>query len=660
MLRIENLSKSFGDQTIANNITMNVPGGAKVALVGPNGAGKTTLLNIICGLDEADSGSVILPKGSIIGYLPQEPNQAPLASVLEECLSGDERLYPLKSRIAEVVEQLGDSHDSPLLKEYENLETEYRTKGGYGFEAEAQSILAGLGFTNNQMAQSPLALSGGWRMRLELARIFLKKPDVLVLDEPTNHLDLPSLVFVEAWLKRYPGTLLFVSHDRSLLNRLAKKTLHLETGQMALYHRGFDDFLEQRAAREATEAQAKAKLASRIEEHEKFVTRFGAKATKAKQAQSRVKMIEKLRALEEQIPEKAQGPQMHLKLPDVVQSGKDVLRSDGLSIGYTKDRILCSGLDFLVERGSRVAIIGANGIGKSTLLKTLANELPPIKGNFTKGHKVDLGYFAQDQATVLDLDATLIDNVMAAAQGVGQSEARKILGSFLFSGDSVFKESAVLSGGEKNRLGMACLLVKSCNFLLLDEPTNHLDMASVEVLIDALLDYKGTTMFVSHNREFIDALATHVLVMLPDGRARIFIGGLDDYRRLSAQTDFPDVLSAEPTVTEVPSEAKASAPVQQSTHHLSKEEVKEVRQKKRKFENKLTKLEKEQDQLTLTISQKEDEMGRTAPSDFTKLNNLAEEVEAARSRLAINEEEWLEASEAVEECNAQLAAMGRL
>lgn len=660
MLRLCDLSKSYGDRTLLDSISLNVPQGEKVALVGQNGCGKSTLLGIICGELAPDGGEVAFPKGFRLGYLPQEPNPTPLPTVLAEAEAGAEQLAALKVQLTETLEALANEHSAALLRRHEEAESAFRLAGGYGLTAKASGILAGLGFAPEQWQQDPRALSGGWRMRLELAKIFLKEPDLLILDEPTNHLDLPSLVWVESWLQQFTGTVLFVSHDRGLLNRLAVCTLHLHHGDLRLYRGNFDRFLEQKAEHESQVASQKANLERRREEHERFVARFGAKASKARQAQSRVKMIARLRSLEDELA----GPQvdqvMALRLPEPPACSRQVLTLTDLAIGYQADRPLANGINFNLEKGQKVAVIGANGIGKSTLIKTIAGELPPINGAVTGGHGVRAGYFAQDQGAKLDLNATVLANVLAAAATVTEKSARQLLGGLLFREDEVFKQAQVLSGGEKNRLGLACLLAQNANLLLLDEPTNHLDMASVEVLIDALDGYPGTLLFVSHDRAFIDALATHVLVMLADGRHELFLGNLDDYQTLAPQRGFPNVLSQAPVLEGAAPNAGSHSGAGASEGRQQNQDAKELKRSRQRIQKQIAATEAEQAEAHTTLTQLEAAAVALDPSDFAAAQELLQRSDDARQTLAAAEDRWLELQEQLEQVEAALNAMGRL
>lgn len=531
MIKIENLSKSFGKKRIVSNASFHFPEHERLALVGPNGIGKSTLLNILCGLESQDSGQVIIPNKTVLGYLPQEPNPNPKDTVLLEALSGAVKLYQMQLQIDAYLKQLEENYDEDVLRKFENLEAQFRHSDGYALESRAKGILVGLGFKHDDFEKDPRLLSGGWRMRLEFTKIFLNDPDFLILDEPTNHLDLPSLIWVEDYLKSFHGTLLFVSHDKSLLNRLSTMILNIENGKLVSYRGNFDSFLDQREQKLEIQEATKERFLKRKQEISRFIERFGAKASKATQAQSRVKMLVRMEEeFSNQFEPEEIFKRINLALPMHNKSGKDVLTTHNLSIGYTKP--LFQKLNLKLIRGQKVAVVGANGIGKSTLLKTISNYIPPLQGSVELGYQVNLAYFAQDQLDIFDPKETILMNLMNQNLHLSEHAARRALGSFLFSGDDVYKPFGVLSGGEKSRVGLCSLLQQGANFLLLDEPTNHLDLTSIEVLSNGLSLFEGTILFVSHDRNFINGLCTHVFAMHEDGSHFLIHGNVDEYQQI--------------------------------------------------------------------------------------------------------------------------------
>ncbi len=630
MLRIEKLSKRFADKTILNEQSYQFPIGKKIAVVGDNGAGKTTLLNILCGLDTSDGGEVLKPGDCLMAYLPQEPNPNPKATIIEECETANEKIRRLQEKMNKALADLEHHSDDKTLAAFENAETQFRLHGGYELRSKAEKILLGLGFDKAQMTDSPKSLSGGWRMRVELAKLFLVDPHVLILDEPTNHLDLPSLVWVERYLQSFTGTLIFVSHDRSLLNRLANWTLHIAYGHITPYAGNYDFFLKKQAENAELAEKTLKNLRDKRDSMQDFVDRFGAKATKAAQAQSRRKMIEKLEEEMNAIPVAKAQAAIHFTLPEPANVDRMVLSIDKGEIGYHK--VLCRNIQLNVEKGQKIAIIGANGIGKSTLLKTIMGLCPSLGGDFKLSPRVLKAYFSQDQLDYLNANATVLENLLNASP-IGEQQARSILGGFLFRGADVFKPVSVLSGGEKSRVGLACILGKKANLVMLDEPTNHLDMNSIACMTKALQDYKGTIVFVSHDREFIDAICTHVFVMTKDGRARLFEGNIEDYQRLAADSNFPDVFAIDDDSPKV--SVKKDKP---ASNDKSKERsLGQMRKQLQKCEEQMSKLSKEVQNIDEALIQ--------AAHDHQRCYELATQKLELESKMQTLEDEWLKLSE---------------
>ncbi len=512
MIIVKNLVKKFGDRFIIRDFSYHFPKNANVGIVGANGAGKTTFLNILTGSEEYDDGEVAIPKDCILGYLPQTPNENPKDTILDECISGHTKLFELQQKLHEALRKVSESYSDEIYANYEKIEAEFADKGGYALEADAKGVLIGLGFEAAQFDRSPLILSGGWRMRLELAKLLINEPNFLILDEPTNHLDLPSLTWLEGHLKSFRGTLLFVSHDREFLNNLSDQIIHISNGNVKVYNGNFDSFVEQREANAEFAKRQKEALKKKQDHLQEFVDRFRYKASKAKQAQSKLKIIERLKQLEDRldIAESDQKPVLKMEVEN--QSAKVVLELKNVTIGYD-DIALNKNLDLRVIRGNKIAIIGSNGIGKSTLLKTIVGEMPLISGEMQIGQNVSIGYYAQSQLDVLEPRLDALENVLKLTIDINQQQARAILGCLLISKNDVKKPVSVLSGGEKSKVAIAALLAQKSNFLVLDEPTNHLDMSSAEALANALNEYNGTVLVVSHNRSFINSFATHIFSM---------------------------------------------------------------------------------------------------------------------------------------------------
>jgi len=524
MIALDAVSKGYGGQQLLQDCTWRIGRGERIGLVGPNGAGKTTLCRILAGVEETDAGRVHRDTGVTVGYLPQEVTTGEDRTVLAEALSGFDEVWRLEAELESLAARMaGPGAEPGLTDAYGEVQHRFEALGGYRLEAEAKIILGGLGFSPEGVHRPLAEFSGGWRMRAALARLLLLRPDLLLLDEPTNHLDLESLQWLENFLAAYEGSVVIVSHDRYFLNRMVTAIAELAGGSVTLYHGDYDHFLVEREARQALrEAQAR-NQAKRVAEIERFIERFRYKASKARQVQSRVKMLDRM----ERIETEAGARRIHFAFPQPPRTGRLVARLAGVRKAYG-DNVVYAGVDFQVERGDRVALVGINGAGKSTLLKVLAGVLPFDAGERVLGSHVEVQYYAQHQLDALDPTRTVLEELELAAPEAQISRLRTILGSFLFSGDTVEKKVAVLSGGEKARLALAKMLARPAALLCMDEPTNHLDLASKEVLEEALAGFTGTIVFISHDRYFINRIATQV-VEVDRGRLTTHLGTYDDY-----------------------------------------------------------------------------------------------------------------------------------
>ena len=523
MIQLDGITKGFGGQVLFRDVTWRIADRERIGLVGPNGSGKTTLCRILAGLEEPDTGQVSRPRGVTVGYLPQEVTGSLTGSVLAEALSGFDEVWALEREMEDVARALETAPSEALTERYGELQHRFEALGGYRLESQARAILSGLGFRADEVVRPLTEFSGGWRMRAALARLLLLAPSLLLLDEPTNHLDLASLAWLEDFLTGYDGTVVVVSHDRYFLNRMVTSIADLTPEGLVVYPGDYDDFLVEREARRALlEARAR-NQAKRIAEVERFIERFRYKATKARQVQSRIKMLDKVERLE--LP--GARRQVHFAFPEPPRTGRRVATLTGVHKAYG-DTVVYAGVDVAVERGERLALVGDNGAGKSTLLKVLAGVLPFERGERTLGAHVAVHYYAQHQLDALDPSRTVLEELEAVASEATHTRLRTILGAFLFSGDSVDKKGAVLSGGEKARLALARMLVRPAALLCLDEPTNHLDLASREVLESALADFPGTIVFISHDRYFINRIAT-VVVDVARGTLTRYPGSYDDY-----------------------------------------------------------------------------------------------------------------------------------
>jgi ATP-binding cassette subfamily F protein 3 len=526
MIQLENISKSFGGQALFRDLTWHIPRGQRIGLVGPNGAGKTTLCRIMTGEVPVDSGEIRRTKSATIGYLPQEVAAPGDGTVLGHLLAAFPEVLRLEGSLKLLAAEMANAQDGDsgrLISRYGELQHQFEALGGYDLETRAKAILGGLGFSSDGFSAPLASFSGGWRMRAALGRLLLQSPDLLLLDEPTNHLDLESLEWLEEFLGAYQGTVVIISHDRYFLNRLAAHIAELELGRFTLSAGDYDDYQAQKLARQEQLEAAQRAQAEQIEKMERFIRKFRYKATKARQVQSRIKMLDRLERVELlPVPKR-----LHFRFPQPARSGAAVCELRRLSKAYG-DHVVYAGIDFRLHRGDRVALVGVNGAGKSTLLKIVAGALSFDGGERILGHNVSIHYYAQHQLDALTPGNTVLEEVAGIAPPEVQPRLRAILGAFLFTGDEVEKPVAVLSGGEKSRLALAKMLLRPANLLCLDEPTNHLDVAAREVLEEALEQFDGTMLFISHDRYFINRAATKV-VEVRDGRLWEFLGDYDYY-----------------------------------------------------------------------------------------------------------------------------------
>jgi ATPase subunit of ABC transporter with duplicated ATPase domains len=527
VIRIDGVSKRHGRQILFLEASAAVNRGEKIGLVGPNGAGKTTLFHLITREEEPDDGQVTVERGVTIGYFSQDIGEMKGMSVVEATLDGAGAVSDAARALHQLERQLADPAHADemesLVDRYGEAQARFESLGGYGLDSRAREVLAGLGFAPTQMDGDVGALSGGWKMRVGLARILVMQPDALLLDEPTNHLDLESILWLEAWLRAFPGALLMTSHDREFLNRMASKIIEIDRGELISYAGDYDFYDRQRTLAEREQAAQYARQQAMLAKEEAFIARFKARASHAAQVQSRVKKLEKIERVE---PPKHRET-IEFDFQPAPRSGDDVARIAGVHKKYG-DRVVFAGLDLLIRRRERWCVMGANGAGKSTLLKLVAGAIPPDGGVVTLGAAVKMGYFAQHSMELLEADASVWETLQDAFPRASIGSLRTLAGCFGFSGDEVEKRCRLLSGGEKVRLVMARMLYDPPNFLVLDEPTNHLDLDTREMLVRALAGYEGTLLLVSHDRRFLAALTNRVLEL--DGATpHVYPGGYSEY-----------------------------------------------------------------------------------------------------------------------------------
>ncbi len=632
MIQLQGAGKRFGPRILFENCDWLITPKERTGLVGANGTGKSTLLKILGGKESLDYGQMTTMKGITQGYLPQDGLTLSGKTIFAECMSVFSDLREMEKELETLHQSLAEL--DPSSPEYataadrlHHIDTEFRNRDGYAIEAQVGTVLDGLGFRKEDWTRRTEEFSGGWQMRIALAKLLLEKPNMLLLDEPTNHLDLEARNWLEQYLANYPHAYVLISHDRYFLDVTVNKTVEIWNKQVHFYSGNYDKYLQQKTERRTQLEAAYRNQRDRIEQLEAFINRFRYQATKAKQVQSRIKELEKIERIE--IPPEEQT--IHFSFPQPKPSGRIVAEFKDVSKSYGPKHVF-SDANFIVERGDRIALVGVNGAGKSTLIKLLAGTEPLTSGSYTLGHNALPDYFAQDQYKELDPNRRMIDDLSDAAPRSTQTELRTLLGCFLFSNDDVFKRIGVLSGGERNRYALARMLLAPSNFLLLDEPTNHLDMRAKDVLLDALKSYSGTVVFVSHDRYFIDNLATRIFE-IEDGHVHVYPGNYEDYLWRKSGGASPVVSDPEPEPAPV-----AAAPAE------PKKRVNPM--KLQKLQDRLREVETEVASLESEIAQHE-----AALADFKSVEEtmrLTELVSARRSELETRVAEWEELSAALE------------
>ncbi len=624
----------YGERILFDELDWLVAPGDRIGVVGGNGSGKSTLLKIIHGSEQLDRGEIERQKSIQVGYLPQEGLTFSGRTVFGECLSVFDEAISLEAEMEELTRKMGEVDPSTLefqavMDRYEWCTDRYQALDGYTKEAQVGTVLGGLAFARSDWDRPCEEFSGGWQMRVALAKLLLLKPNVLLLDEPTNHLDLEARNWLEDYLSNYPHAFLLISHDRFFLDATVRKVVHLWNRKAHFYTGNYTKFEKLRDERIAQVRAAYRNQRARIEQVEAFINRFRYQATKAKQVQSRVKELEKLERIEVPPEEKT----IHFRFPQPQPSGRVVVELDRVAKSYGDTHVF-DDVSLRIERGDRIALVGANGAGKSTLIRILAGTEPLTAGTRKEGYRVGIDYFAQDQYKELDPEAVLLNDLVAHAPLMGESEMRGLLGCFLFSGDDAFKRIGVLSGGERNRYALARLLLRPSNLLLLDEPTNHLDLRAKEVLLPALLEFEGTMVFVSHDRYFIDRLANKV-IHIEDGDVEVYPGGYEDFlwsrqRRAEDESERPAPVSQ----SELPPRAARQVA---GKRRMNPYRAEKIRVRISAIEDELEGLEEACDKLQAELA--------TAGSDDILRQRVLHELEASQQQMQRHEDEWTELSE---------------
>lgn len=628
MLNISNLSISFQGEFLFSDVTFMLNGGNRVGIIGKNGAGKSTLLKILSGELSPDTGTISTDKDTKIGYLKQDIDFVQGRSVLQEAYQAFDEIIKIEKEIDSINELLAQRTDyesdeyNILISKLNDYTHHYEILGGYSYKGDTEKILSGLGFKREDFIKLTDSFSGGWRMRIELAKLLLQKNDVLLLDEPTNHLDIESIIWFENFLKNYSGAVAIISHDKMFLDNVTNRTIEIVGGRIYDYPKPYSAFLELRKEMIEQQISAQKNQEKMIQQTEKLIDKFRAKATKASMAQSLIKKLDKIERIEVDVQDNSV---MSVQFPVSKQPGKVVLEIDNVSKKYG-DKTILKNVNLLVERGSKIAFVGQNGQGKTTLAKMIINEIP-FDGIIKKGHNVEIGYFAQNQAHYLDKEAIILDIMNNAANDTNRSKVRDILGAFLFRGDDVEKKVKVLSGGERNRLALAKMLLSSFNVLVMDEPTNHLDIASKNVLKQALQLFEGTLIIVSHDRDFLQGL-TEKVYEFKDQNIREYLGDIDFYLQQREVSNFREI-EKNTQNTKTPSENNTEKIIS----YEAQKERKKINNQINKIETKITDLEKEIANMDLQISE-----------NISISNDFLKNYELKKQELDSLMEEWEELS----------------
>ncbi len=646
MISVENLEVEFAARPLFQNVSYVINNKDRIALVGKNGAGKSTMLKILAGLQLPTGGVVSVPKDTTIGYLPQVMVLSDEHTVIEEAEQAFAHISEMQARLEKMNNEMAERTDyesesyAKLVETFTHEQERFQMMGGMNYRAEMERTLIGLGFQRSDFDRPTSEFSGGWRMRIELAKLLLRKPDVLLLDEPTNHLDIESIQWLENFLATRANAVVLVSHDRAFINNVTTRTLEISCGRIYDYKVKYDEYVQMRAERREQQLRAYENQQKEIAEINDFIERFRYKATKAVQVQSRIKQLEKIIPIE---VDEVDNSSLHLKFPAASRSGDYPLICEDVAKAYGDHQVF-SDVNFRIKRGEKVAFVGKNGEGKSTLVKCVMGEIP-FDGHLTVGHNVQLGYFAQNQAQLLDGEITVFDTIDRVAKGDIRTKIRDILGAFMFGGEASDKKVKVLSGGERSRLAMIKLLLEPVNFLILDEPTNHLDMRSKDVLKEAIKEFDGTVIVVSHDREFLDGLVDKVYEF-GGGKVREHLGGIYDFLQ-HKNIDSLQQLEKNTTLAQATGTAATpSASSQPSEGKLSYEEQKAQAKVLRKLERAVEDAEKLIEKLETELADIEAKM--STPEGAADMQLCAQYGEL-KNKVDAAVEQWEKASEELEE-----------
>lgn len=643
MLTLSDISLKYGERSLFDRVNLVISERDKVGLVGRNGAGKSTLLKIIASSITPDEGTIARPSESSLGFLHQEIELPRGRTVLEETMTAFEEIQRLENRLEELTEEIGHRTDyesdayHKLLEELDSVNHRLHILGGSSAQADIEKVLKGLGFKDGDMDRQTTEFSGGWQMRVELAKMLLSQPDYLLLDEPTNHLDIESIIWLENFLQDYPGAIIVISHDRQFLDTITKRTVEVELGQVYDYKAAYSKYVELRKDRREKQLAAYQNQQRMIAQKEKTINRFMAKATKTKMAQSMQKQLDKIDRIE---IEDVDAATMNLRFPPAPRSGQVVVEVKNLTKKYG-DLLVLEDVDLRLDRGDRVAFVGQNGQGKTTLAKIIVDELKHTSGTLDLGYNVELGYYAQNQSDTLDSKLTLLETMEMYSPAEMRTKLRTILGAFMFSGEDVDKKVSVLSGGERARLALACLLLRPFNLLVLDEPTNHLDMLSKDVLKQALQDYDGTMIVVSHDREFLNGL-TNRTVEFRDKQLHHYIGDVSAFLEKRALDNMRDVeigktMKPSANTNTVHNDQPGAAPQAEPQKVLSHEERKRLSRAVSNAEKRINRIEAE-------IAAFEKKMADPSFYESADVEKVTKEYEQKKADLTKAMEEWEEAA----------------